>query len=766
MTGPSGSTSGAAGRLLWVAFALPAFGSAFLVFWIEPLFTKLLLPVLGGVPAVWNTALMYYQAALLAGYLYAHVTVRLLGPRRQAVLHVAVTALVLVTLPLTGPEATGAAVERPVAWVLGTLTGSLAAPFVLLAATAPLLQRWLAAVDTSRRLEPYTLYAVSNVGSFGALLAFPLLLEPRVPAEGQLLAWSWGLGVVALLLAACVGVVWRLGRDGGGRQVGEEVDSLGDAPAAEGAEEAGAVRAGERAGGAPGIGTRLRWLVLSFVPSSLLLGVTAHLSTDVAALPLLWIAPLGLYLLTFVVAFGRPDAEPSPGGPTATVHAVFVTAFVLLAFWRLEWRLAWAIPFHLGVFTLTALVLHRRLAAARPAPERLTEFYLWVAFGGVLGGAFNALAAPVLFDSVVEYELVLVAACFLRPSAARRSDGALVRAGRGAVALLPALLLAGALGLGIVPVADTGSLAFWLVTVVAAIGCLLLRRSAWRLGLALASLAVAATALTGTSETVLHADRSFFGSHRVTAEEDPRSHVLYHGTTVHGAQLRAPDVRRIPTTYYHPAGPAGWVFETLGPELAGSEIAVIGLGTGSLVCHGRPGQRWTLYEIDPEIERIATDRRLFSFLADCGPSVAVETGDARVSLAREPPGRFSLIVLDAFNSDAIPVHLLTREALAVYRRALAPGGVLLFHVSNRYLDLEPVLARLAAETGMAGRFAAHEAAAARQERELASSSEWIVLADRRGGLGALATDARWRPLRGSGGPLWTDDHTAIVELFR
>lgn len=656
MTGPSGSTPGAAGRLLWAAFALPAFGSAFLVFWIEPLFTKLLLPVLGGVPAVWNTALMYYQAALLAGYLYAHVTVRLLGPRRQAVLHVAVTAVVLVTLPLTGPEATGAAVERPVAWVLGTLTASLAAPFVLLAATAPLLQRWLAAVDVSRRLEPYTLYAVSNVGSFGALLAFPLLLEPRVPAEGQLLAWSWGLGVVALLLAACAGVVWRLGRDGGGREVGEEVDRVRDGPAAEEAEGAGTVRSDGR--GPPGIGTRLRWLVLSFVPSSLLLGVTAHLSTDVAALPLLWIAPLGLYLLTFVVAFGRLDADPSPGGPTATVHAVLATAFVLLVFWRLEWKLAWAIPFHLGIFTLTALVLHRRLAADRPAPERLTEFYLWVAFGGVLGGAFNALAAPVLFDSVVEYELVLVAACFLRPSTALRSHGGLVRAWRGAVALLPALLLAGALGLGIVPVADTGSVAFWLVTAAAAIGCLLLRRSAWRFGLALASLAVAAVAVTGPSETVLHADRSFFGSHRVTAEEDPRSHVLYHGTTVHGAQLRAPDERRIPTTYYHPAGPAGWVFGTLGPELEGKEIAVIGLGTGSLACHGRPGQRWTFYEIDPEIERIATDR------------------------------------------------------------------------------------------------------------ELASSSEWIVLADRRRELGALATDARWRPLRGSGAPLWTDDHTAIVELFR
>ena len=755
--GPTGAEAGSPaappgsdGRLLWLAFSLPAFGSAFLVFWIEPLFTKQLLPVLGGAPAVWNTALVFYQAALLAGYLYAHASVRLLGPRRQAALHLAVIVAVVVTLPVTAPGGSAEAARQPVTWLLGTLTVSLAPPFVLLAATAPLLQRWLASVERGHGVEPYTLYAVSNAGSFGALLAFPFLLEPLVPSDVQLLGWSGGAALVSLLLAGCGILVWRFGASG----------TVGAADAGEG----GTGAAGRAA--APTPATRLRWVVLSFVPSSLLLGVTAHLSTDVAAVPLLWIAPLALYLVTFVVAFGRLDDEPNPNGWTATGHAVLATAFVLLLFWRLEWDLAWAIPFHLGVFFLTALLLHRRLAAARPPAERLTEFYLWVALGGVLGGAFNALAAPVLFDSVLEYELVLVGACFLRPSVSDPAAAVPDRVGRAAIALLPALLVGGGLALGVVPPADMGSPRFWLVTLAAAIGCLLLRRRAWAFGLAVAAVGVAAVLLTGPTERVLYADRSFFGSYRVTAEEDPPSHVLRHGTTVHGAQLRAAERRLVPTTYYHPAGPGGWVFEALGPGLRGAEVAVVGLGTGSMLCHGGPEQRWTFYEIDREIERIAADRDLFTFLSGCPPRAAVETGDARISLDREPADRFSVIVLDAFNSDAIPVHLLTREALAVYRRALAPGGVLLFHVSNRYLDLEPVLARLAEEAGLAGRFAAHEAAPSDRERERARSSEWIVLADRARDLGPLATDRRWRPLRGSDGPLWTDDHTALIELFR
>lgn len=767
-SGAGGASALPGGRLLWAAFALPAFGSAFLVFWIEPLYSKVLLPVLGGAPSVWNTALMYYQAALLAGYVYAHFGVRWLGPRRQAALHLAVVVAVLATLPVAAPEAPGGEVERPVAWMLGTLTVSLGLPFVLLAATAPLLQRWLAAVQGEEGAEPYTLYAVSNLGSFAALLAFPFLLEPLVPAGEQLLSWSWGVGLVAFLLAGCALVAWRFGTSaagpgvgGGGRQDGPPEGRgaavpVGPAPGST-ADGGGSIAVGWPA--------RLRWIVLAFVPSSLLLGVTTHLSTDVAAVPLLWIAPLGLYLLTFVLAFGRLDDEPAPDGPTATAHAVLVTIFVLLAFWRLEWDLSWAIPFHLGVFTVTALLLHRRLAASRPPAERLTEFYLWLALGGALGGAFNALAAPLLFDSVVEYELLLVAACFLRPSAPSARPGGLGRAGQGAAALLPALLLAGALASGVVPGPDLGSLPFWLVTSAAAAVCLLLRRSAWRLGLAAAAVGVAAT-VGGPAEEVLHAERSFFGSHRVVARDDPPRHVLRHGTTVHGAQLRAPGRRLVPTTYYHPSGPAGQAFDALAPRLEGAEVAVVGLGTGSMLCHGGPGQRWTFYEIDPEVVSIAADPELFSFLADCGPRVEVETGDARLSLAREPAGRYSLLVVDAFSSDAIPVHLLTREALGVYRRALAPGGVLLLHVSNRYLDLEPVLARLAAETGLSGRRAPYEPTPSERRRELASGSEWIVLADRAADLGPLAADPRWRRLRGDDGPLWTDDHAAVVELVR
>jgi hypothetical protein len=726
---------------LLALFSITALTSAFLLFWVEPLFAKMVLPLLGGSPAVWNTCLMFFQTMLLLGYLYAHVSSRYLDARRQVWMHVALLGLALFALPVGirhdwTPPASG----HVIPWLIQLLTIAVGAPFLVLAATAPLLQRWLSDADHPAAKNPYMLYAASNTGSLLGLLAFPIVLEPNLRLGEQSRLWTAGYAVALTLTIACATLVWKRSRSSA--QPAEDPE-LGHAPTTR---------------------DRIRWLALAFVPSSLLLGVTTYLSTDVAAMPLLWVVPLALYLITFIIVFSRKSRRPSL--PVAIGHAVLVTVLVLVVFWDANLDLRWEYALHLGVFTATALVLHGELAATRPAPKYLTEFYLWMALGGALGGAFNALVAPVLFKSIAEYQLMVVVACFLRPSWRSRVVGAIGGVPGTTIALIPALLLGVIMWLGVGSRHVIGVPANIIISIIAGAMVVSLSVSALRFGTGIAAIAIAGFFQTHNSERILLADRSFFGAYKVQRISGP-ANFLIHGTTIHGAQFLDSARRLNPVTYYHPNGPAGQLFSALQARLPDKRIAVVGLGAGSLLCYSRPGEDWTFFEIDPLVERISKNPRYFTFLRDCAVRPAVIIGDARLTLAHQPDRRFGLLIIDAFSSDAIPIHMLTREAFAQYERVLDDGGILFVHISNKHLDLQPVVASLARDAGLVALIGEHSARGSRETRDLDYSSDWVALARRREDLGALVNDRRWRWLAARpGDEPWTDDYSNVFSVIK
>ncbi len=722
-------------------FGLAALTSAFLIFWVEPLFAKLVLPLLGGSPAVWNTCLMFFQALLLLGYLYAHASSRYLPPRRQIILHAALVAVCFIQLPLALPEGwVPPAAGNVIPWLVGVLAVSLGAPFFVLSATAPLLQRWLASARDPVK-NPYVLYAASNAGSFLGLLAFPLLLEPTLRLSEQTRLWTWVYVAAFILISACGAAIWR--------RLPEGKAATGSGAPADVLE--------------PVWRERVMWVLLAFVPSSLLLGVTTYLSTDIAATPLLWVIPLALYLLTFVIVFSNSGKLLTSGA--ASVHAILVTALALIFFWQVSIGFQRGYALHLGVFAFTTLVLHGRLAASRPHPAHLTEFYLWMAFGGALGGAFTALVVPLVFDSTRDYLMMVVIACFLRPTFRLARSRRRLELRNIAIVLLPATFLYAASRYDLETHTLLGVSSLWIICFFAGLVVVSLMTDALRFGLAVAAIAVAGHYLQ-TTRAVLYADRSFYGVYRVARAPGPTM-MLYHGTTIHGAQFTERARRLTPITYYHPAGPVGDVFRELAPSLEGADIGIVGLGTGSILCYSRPGERWTFYEIDPKVESIARDKRFFTYLSDCEVDPTIVFGDARLTLAREPEAKFSIIVVDAFSSDAIPVHLLTREAVKTYFRALTEDGVLMVHISNRRLDLEPVVADLALDAGLEARVKNHAVSEARQDTDYDYESDWVIMARRLEDFGPLAADTMWVELEPSLKKRpWTDDYSNILSVIR
>ncbi|HEX5077553.1 MAG TPA: fused MFS/spermidine synthase [Geminicoccaceae bacterium] len=714
-------------------FAATLFVSALLLFWIQPMFSRMVLPTLGGSPAVWNTAMVFCQTALLAGYLYAHLVSRWLSLRRQVAFHLAFLALAALTLPIAiGPSWAPPTEGTPVLWLIGLLAWCLGLPFLVVSATAPLLQKWFAASGHPAGRDPYFLYGASNLGSMLALLGYPLLLEPFLTIARQNEAWTLGYAALAALVAICGLAVWRRPRPG---------DAFCEAPA-QGAERAVGWR------------RRLHWLALSFAPSSLLLAVTAYITTDLASVPLLWVLPLSLYLLTFVIVFARRPVLRDAWMVKAQPFVVILLALLFsrsAAFWLV-------LPLHLLAFFVTAMVCHGELARQRPATSHLTEFYLWMAFGGMLGGAFNALLAPIAFDWVVEYPLALVVACLLRPTFSRARGGRLADLGLPLAALLLMLLQVEWRRLGL-PDAGGGA-ALLLVPV----GMLLYSFAArpLRFGLGVAAVLGVVLLADGPNQVEARA-RSFFGVY--TVRHDPTGYrVLVHGTTVHGAQRLDPEARSEPLTYYHRDGPLGQIFAALEDRPARS-VGAVGLGVGTVACYRRPGQRWTFFEIDPLVEQIARDSGHFHYLEDCAPAAEVVLGDARRSLQAVPGGQFDLIILDAFSSDAIPVHLLTREAMALYLDKLAPGGLIALHISNRNLDLAPVVAALLADAGLAGRVQTLVPPPEAQ-RAYRNAATWVAIARGEAELGAIADDPRWRRMPATAARPWTDDFSNLIGALR
>jgi SAM-dependent methyltransferase len=734
----------ASGVWLLALYAATMLVSASLLFLVQPMFAKMVLPLLGGSPAVWNTTVVFYQAVLLGGYLYAHATTARLGVRRQAALHVVPLLLPLLVLPIAVPAGWRPPTEdTPIPWLLSLLLVSVGLPFFAVSASSPMLQKWFAASGHRAAADPYFLYAASNVGSLLALISYPLLLEPSLRLAEQSWTWTLGYGLLVILTLSCAATVWR--------RAATPPSLLHPRSVASNA-------ATERLA----LGRRLRWVLLAFVPSSLMLSVTTYLSNNIAPIPLLWVIPLGLYLLTFILVFASRQLLPHRAMVRALPILVLPLAIVIIAqatqpIWLL-------ILLHLLTFFVAAMVCHGEIAADRPSTAHLTEFYLWMSLGGVLGGMFNALLAPVLFTTVLEYPLVLVLACLLMPARDGKPARRMLDVGLPlALGVLVAGLIVGLPSLGV----RSGPLGVGLMFGLPALVCFSFSRRPLRLGLGLAALFLASALYTSDQGAVLHAERSFFGIHRVLADPDGRFHMLSHGATMHGMQYTDPARRRGPLSYFHRSGPAGQVFRAFDEAEAKQHIAVIGLGAGSLACYAEPGQQWLFYEIDPSVQHIARDSGYFSFLQDCAPQARIVLGDARLSLATAPTGAYDLLVLDAYSSDAIPIHLITREALAVYLDKLAPGGLLVFHISNIYFDLKPVVANLAQDAGLVALVQEDQTLTEADLADGKKASQWAILARTPTDLGKLANDPRWRPLQPRPGlRLWTDDFSSVLSVLR
>jgi hypothetical protein len=657
------------GRLAPALYAATIFLSALLLFLVQPMFTKMVLPQLGGAPQVWSVAMVFFQAALLAGYAYAHLLVRHLSPGMGALVHLVVLAAAAATLPIAIAQGFGAPPTTGIAlWLIGLFAISIGLPFAALSASAPLLQGWFGATGHAQARNPYVLYAASNLGSFAALIAYLVLLEPLLPLKAQSQLWSAGFALLAVAIAAASLFVAR--RPG--------------------------FVAMERSAEPVSARDRLSWLVLAAIPAGLVIAVTSYITTDVAAAPLLWVMPLALYLLTFVAVFrDRPWLKHETVARLAPI-AMAPLAIGLLGGDKKFWLAM--IILNIVAFALLALLCHGELYRRRPAPARLTEFYLWCSLGGVIGGVFAALVAPAIFNRIYEYPILVAAAALVLPG---MFTGGLRPFLKDAAPILAVAALAVAVQtIFNIRLPADAELPYQIVLVSLAAAMLLQRhRPARYFGLMV--LAFVITGLWQPGFNRVATARSFFGVHQVTETADGRYRLLYHGTTLHGAQRVADAARPEPLTYYYFGGPISEGIEAARTARGGilHRVAAVGLGTGSLACHKRGDEQWTFYEIDPDVVRIARDPQLFRFISACAPGLPVVLGDARLTLLGSTE-RYDLIVLDAFSSDAIPVHLLTREAITGYLSRLEPGGVLLLHISNRHMDLGPVAAAVGATEGL------------------------------------------------------------------
>lgn len=759
--------TGAATDSMTVLWSGTIFLSAFLLFLVQPMMAKMILPMLGGTPAVWNTCMLFYQTMLLAGYGYVHVLNRKAQPAWQVPVHLAVLMLPLLLLPIGLPKGWAPPDQgNPIPWVLLILTVAIGLPFFTLSTTAPLLQRWFSGTTHRSAQDPYFLYAASNAGSMAALLSYPLVIEPWLPLKGharlsQTSLWSLGYVLLAVMIACCAWILRQNRREA----VDWSTSNATDDHAATTVPLSSKVM--------------VRWMALACVPSSMLLGSTTYITLDVAAIPLLWVVPLALYLLSFIIVFGKWGTASHPilvrALPVVLLIMVFDAAFDAIP-------AAPALPQVVRLFLpllglgVVAMVCHGELARTRPPTDRLTMFYLLMSAGGALGGLFNALIAPVVFQDIAEYEIAMVAAALLLPQleppqksrlppwlrkVVLDTEGFLSEA-RWIVLLVLVTLLTGWISFAsnALPVILLAALAFVPLHL-----CYLLRGKPLTFGAAVGAVLVSTHLLSNHfADATLYQSRTFFGVLKVMAEGD--LHRLKHGTVNHGMQDMKPGFRRRSLSYFHPDGSYGQVFAAFSGPHTKKRIAVTGLGIAALANYFEAGQQVTYYEIDPEVTAIALDPRWFSYYLDSqarGVDLRVVHGDARLKMEEAADASYDMIILDAFTSDAIPVHLLTREALELYLRKLAPGGLLVAHISNRYLGLEPVLGNLAEALHLVGlkQFSVSDHAVYK------SAVDIVLLAREREAFGPLRSDPRWTPLERSPSiGIWSDDFSNVVRIIK
>ncbi|MCH9806818.1 MAG: fused MFS/spermidine synthase [Alphaproteobacteria bacterium] len=667
-------------RLTLVVFTMTIFLSALLLFAVQPMFARMVLPKLGGSPSVWAVSMVFFQAALLGGYTYAHLLNRYLGSTQALLTHLALLVVALFALPIALPSF---AAEPPPGdaymWLIGVLTVGVGLPFFAVSANAPLLQSWFARSGHSHADDPYFLYGASNVGSMLALLSYPVLLEPVFGLGEQAMLWTIGFAMLATLIAAC-GSLMLVGSAANDTQI--ETSKQAASPAV--AETAVTSR------------DRAVWIALAFVPSALLVAFTTFLTTDIASAPFLWVLPLAAFLGTFIITFR--DQPLIPHGFLLNRQAMIVglAIFATASVSAMAWNIAMAAS--LASFLLVTLVCHRELYLRRPAASKLTEFYLLMSLGGVLGGIFAALIAPQIFTTIFEFPLLLAASLLMRPDILdQREDRQswLQAAGMVAVAAAVLLLASTLISWGIVE----GHMKLRVVVVAMLFAGLLYFAGKPARRMAVVATMLLAILILPEGRNESHAVRSFFGVHRVIETPDGTLRLLMHGTTVHGAERLIDEAGNkvaepIPSTYYHPQSPMARTLDLVRNAKTTDgkvEIGIVGLGAGAMACHKKANDNWKFYEIDQAVVDIARDKNQFGYMSTCQPDAPVIVGDARLTLTKEAAGAFNYLLIDAFSSDAIPMHLLTVEAFKLYVSKLAPGGVLAIHLSNKHLDLPPAV---------------------------------------------------------------------------
>lgn len=728
-------------------FATSIFLSALLLFWIELALAKILLPRLGGTPAVWTTCMLFFQVLLLAGYAWVLAITKWFGRRKQAVLHIVLLLLSLLYLPLNfaGNFSSVSEQNYPALWLFAYLLTALGLPIFIISTTSPLLQKWFTHTGHQSANDPYFLFAVSNAGSFLALLGYPLLLEPNLTLSRQTRLWGVLFVVFLILSLGCVLVLWKFANS--------------DTKEAELNSPFQFHAVAERI--PVSLKRRLYWILLAFIPSSLLFGVTTYITTEIAPTPLLWIIPLALYLVTFVLTFSGKFMLPER---IATVALSGLALLLTLAIAANATEPTTALVIlHLCFFFVAATICHNKLALNRPDSRHLADFYLCIAIGGSVGGLFNAVIAPLAFNTIVEYPLVIVLACLIQRDDSQ--DG--TSTDRLFDVIWPLVMGAFTVALAFI---IKGSVVSPMVGVAITFGAPLIiinhrfRKRPVRFALALAAVMAGSFVYSEIQNRTLHSERNFFGTLSVRNDPAGATRVLYHGNTIHGRQYLDPQFHREPLSYFHREGPLGHIFDSFNGNAASSNVAVVGLGTGSMVCYSFAGQHWTFYEINPAVLRVAQNPSYFTYLQKCAAAATdIVLGDARLQLQNAPDHHYGLIVLDAFNSDAIPVHLLTQEAIELYMSKLATGGMLAFHISNRSLRLDGVLANLARRNDATSlSFADGELDLVRGK----DPSEWLVMAKNSAAFDSLAQNPRWRVVQGRGSDVWTDDFSNILRAFR
>ena len=734
-------------RLVLVVYTAAIFVSALLLFSVQPLFTKMVLPRLGGSPAVWSVAMVFFQSLLLAGYAYAHFLMQVKSRTTVVAVHLVLLVCALLALPLSIASSWG---EPPTSgyafWLLGLFVVSIGLPFFALAANNPLLQAWFVRTGHPAGPDPYFLYASSNIGSFLALLSYPVLLEPMFTLRSQNLMWTGGYGLLVLLIATC-GLL--LLRSPAPAVADPQIGQTGDASAP-----------------APGWRLRTRWIFLASVPSGLLIAVTAHISTDVAAAPLLWVLPLSLYLLTWVLVFQSRPLLPHKW--MLMLQPLAIAGVITLLAFGGEQNLLLTLGGHQLCFFIIAMACHGELARTRPAAKYLTGFYVALSFGGMVGGLFAGLIAPYAFSWVAEYPILLALAALCRPSDGGERWPSWSRWYWPVLAVLAVALIAPAWYAGKIPswLLDHRVWTASAVGVLAAALALLLKANRLKI-FATVVLALVLIRVYPADDGRVETVRSFFGVHKIVVMPGGQYHVLMHGTTIHGAQrfLNSDGTpvagRPEPISYYHRDGGIGQAIAAI-RERKGAplRVAVIGVGSGTLACAAEPGETWKFFEIDQTMIDTARDPKYFSYIQNCAPDMKPVIGDARLTFAKEPDGVYDLIIVDAYSSDAIPIHLATQEAMQIYKDKLAPQGAVVMHVSNRHLELSSVVVGIADANEMQSWVYSEDSG---RDNEYIFATTVVVSAREEADIGKLASSDEWTQTEPTENQrVWTDDYSNVL----